>query len=99
MGSQATFSAAIVAGLTAIHNFKDLRDTALASRADLPDFRRDQTAHADTAEHFSATLRTPTEAYGVVARVAKYSVGTICHFVSFCALISRFFSKKQNGPR
>ena len=55
MGKVALF-VAIAARLTPICNLKDLCDTALASGADPPDFRRDQTAHADAAEHFFAAL-------------------------------------------
>jgi hypothetical protein len=55
MGQVALF-VAIAARLTSIHNLKDLCDAALASGADLPDFRRDQTPHADAAEHFFAVL-------------------------------------------
>jgi hypothetical protein len=56
MGSQVALFNAIAARLTAIHYLKDLCDTTLASGADPPDFRRDQTAHADPAEHLPAAL-------------------------------------------
>jgi hypothetical protein len=56
MGGQVALFDAIAARLTAIHNLKNLCDTTLASGADPPYFRRDQTAHADAAEHLSAVL-------------------------------------------
>jgi len=59
MGSQVALFNVIAARLTAIHNLKNLCDTTLASWADPPDFRRDQTAHADAAKHLSAALWTP----------------------------------------
>jgi hypothetical protein len=99
MGSQAVLFVAIAARLTAIHNLKDLRDAALASGAHLTDFRRDQTAHADSAEHFFAVLRAPTNSCGVIARIAKHSVGTVCHLVSLFLPISRISQQKNKTAR
>jgi hypothetical protein len=56
MGGQVALFDAISARLTAIDNLKNLFNMALASRADPPDFRRDQTTHADAAEHLPAAL-------------------------------------------